>query len=594
MMRLNEASILSLSCTNITASSIISSGQLGAQYIELSSTTPFIDFHYNGSAADYTSRIIESASGVLSINSVKLSNNTVTATTFTGALKGNADTATILQTTRTLTIGNTGKSFNGGGNVSWTIAEIGALPVAGGTMNGTITFASIGNSGSSAAISWNGSTDGADIYYRVDSSDAGRLVFNMRDDANTYFCFAYNGTDIATINMSGHYSGTAATAAKLGRNGAVGTPMTFNWSGQDGQPSWLWGGNDGTNMYVYNPSNFSVSYANSAGSTTWLNENKSLTYGANGLQYFNLSMSASDAAGANNSPTADWYHVIRMNHANGNGYYTDLAFCFHSDIMAFKRVASGGSSGWKTIIHSGNYTSYCAPASHSHSYLPLSGGTCSGEISTTSQNGFRIKAGNYGVFLRNDGSSTYILLTNSGDTSGSWNSLRPFAIANASGAVSMGHGLTVTGTISGTKVVNAVWNDYAEYFERGEETEVGDIVALDLSSSEERYVKALNGDIVAGVHSDSYGHIIGGKELPEGYSGTFEEYNDPKFIPVGLKGRVKCKVIGNIKKGDRIYASDIAGVGETRNEKSHEDSFLGYACEDYNGDKIGIVKVLLK
>jgi hypothetical protein len=41
--------------------------------------------------------------------------------------------------------------------------------------------------------------------------------------------------------------------------------MTFNWSGQAGQPSWLWGGNDGANMYVYNPSNFSVSYAATAG-----------------------------------------------------------------------------------------------------------------------------------------------------------------------------------------------------------------------------------------------------------------------------------------------------------------------------------------
>ena len=28
-----------------------------------------------------------------------------------------------------------------------------------------------------------------------------------------------------------------------------------------GQPTWLWGGNDGTNMYVYNPANFSVNYA---------------------------------------------------------------------------------------------------------------------------------------------------------------------------------------------------------------------------------------------------------------------------------------------------------------------------------------------
>lgn len=40
----------------------------------------------------------------------------------------------------------------------------------------------------------------------------------------------------------------------------------FNWAGQSGQPDWVWGGNDSANQYVYNPSNFSVSYAKSAGS----------------------------------------------------------------------------------------------------------------------------------------------------------------------------------------------------------------------------------------------------------------------------------------------------------------------------------------
>ena len=39
---------------------------------------------------------------------------------------GNVATATALQTARTLTIGSTGKSFNGSVNVSWTLAEIGA------------------------------------------------------------------------------------------------------------------------------------------------------------------------------------------------------------------------------------------------------------------------------------------------------------------------------------------------------------------------------------------------------------------------------------------------------------------------------------
>lgn len=43
--------------------------------------------------------------------------------------------------------------------------------------------------------------------------------------------------------------------------------MKFHWSGQKGQPTWLWGGNDSGDMYVYNPSNFNVNYANSAGTT---------------------------------------------------------------------------------------------------------------------------------------------------------------------------------------------------------------------------------------------------------------------------------------------------------------------------------------
>lgn len=40
----------------------------------------------------------------------------------------------------------------------------------------------------------------------------------------------------------------------------------FYYDGQVGQPTWLWGTNDGSSTRVYNPANFSVNYANSAGS----------------------------------------------------------------------------------------------------------------------------------------------------------------------------------------------------------------------------------------------------------------------------------------------------------------------------------------
>lgn len=45
-----------------------------------------------------------------------------------------------------------------------------------------------------------------------------------------------------------------------------GAAINFMWSGQPGQPSWLFGANEpGTDILVYNPANFSVNYANS----TW-------------------------------------------------------------------------------------------------------------------------------------------------------------------------------------------------------------------------------------------------------------------------------------------------------------------------------------
>lgn len=61
-------------------------------------------------------------------------------------------------------------------------------------------------------------------------------------------------------------SGFNGTATKLARDGNLANPMTFNWSGKDGQPTWLWGGEDGSNMYVYNPSKFNVNSAKTAAS----------------------------------------------------------------------------------------------------------------------------------------------------------------------------------------------------------------------------------------------------------------------------------------------------------------------------------------
>ena len=87
-----------------------------------------------------------------------------------------------------------------------------------------IIFPDIGNAATSGKISWNGSTDGADIYYQTTTSDQGNLVLNVRDDNNCYIRLALNGTfksyfDVANSYWSGssynsdHLSGKSANVS---------------------------------------------------------------------------------------------------------------------------------------------------------------------------------------------------------------------------------------------------------------------------------------------------------------------------------------------------------------------------------------------
>lgn len=116
----------------------------------------YIDFHSsNAGTTDFDARIECTGTNAFSFGGA-----TVSATTFSGALSGNATTATTLATVRTingtsfngsaniltaswgtartLTIGSTGKSVDGSAAVSWTLAEIGALSLVGGTTSGNI------------------------------------------------------------------------------------------------------------------------------------------------------------------------------------------------------------------------------------------------------------------------------------------------------------------------------------------------------------------------------------------------------------------------------------------------------------------------
>ena len=82
----------------------------------------------------------------------------------------------------------------------------------------------------------------------------------------------------------------------------------------------------------------------------YLKQNASLVFGRSELQYFNQYTGVTSGAKNNANPTTDWYHILRMNHANNSGYFVDLAIPFNNNRIQFRRIVSGSDNGWRRVI----------------------------------------------------------------------------------------------------------------------------------------------------------------------------------------------------------------------------------------------------
>ena len=158
-----------------------------------------------------------------------------------------------------------------------------SVNITGGSVTG-ITDLAIADGGTGASNAADARAN-LDTPSRGGSGASGTWGISISGNAAT----ASNATNASYATSAG--SATNATnatnasyATNAGRaypNRSDGTGINFYWSGQSGQPTWLWGGTDGVNMYVYNPSNFNVSYANSAGSATNATNATNATYAEN-------------------------------------------------------------------------------------------------------------------------------------------------------------------------------------------------------------------------------------------------------------------------------------------------------------------------
>ena len=325
---------------------------------------------------------------------------TACSTTLGVSITGNAATATKLQTARTIN----GTSFNGTTNIVtayWGTARTISL-------SGAVTGSASVNGSQNVTITTTyqfGSIDGRYV--------GGNKIANHGSSGKAYTADTYSSTFVNKAFVafaergSWAYVNNGYVSTDTGVNIPLAGTAIFQWGASDTNKTQLYitpYNNSGVSnpavneMLFYtsngsgytsawtrvlthrNYTNYTVTKTGGGASGTWgisitgnaatattaqyLASNSRMDYGWNGLNYFNIYGTAGTAVKANNTPTTAWWHILRFNHANSSGYYTDLAVPFNANSLYYKRVAAGALANgkWVRILDELNYTSYVNPA----------------------------------------------------------------------------------------------------------------------------------------------------------------------------------------------------------------------------------------
>lgn len=325
---------------------------------------------------------------------------TACSTTLGVSITGNAATATKLQTARTIN----GTSFDGTTNIVtayWGTARTISL-------SGAVTGSASVNGSQNVTITTTYQFGSIDGRYVGGNKTANHGSSGTAYTADTYSSTFVNKAFVAFAERgSWAYANNGYVSTDTGVNIPLAGTAIFQWGASDTNKTQLYitpYNNSGVSnpavneMLFYtsngsgytsawtrvlthrNYTNYTVTKTGGGASGTWgisitgnaatattaqyLASNSRMDYGWNGLNYFNINGTAGTAVKANNTPTTAWWHILRFNHANSSGYYTDLAVPFNANSLYYKRVAAGALANgkWVRILDELNYTSYVNPA----------------------------------------------------------------------------------------------------------------------------------------------------------------------------------------------------------------------------------------
>ncbi len=178
------------------------------------------------------------------------------------------------------------------------------------------------------------------------------------------------------------------------------------------------------------------------------------------------------------------------------------------------------------------------------------------------------------------GSPTWVAVTPQGGNA-TFNDLTvtgtTFTDTISTGASATPGSITGTWTLTPGSTLQATYADLAERFESDQAYDAGTVVEIG-GEKEITYVREDSSDRVFGVISNTAAYLMNSA------AGT-----NTSHPPVAVSGRVKVKVKGSVKKGDRLIS---AGNGVARSASTSEATAfntIGRALEDKNSSDVGTV-----
>lgn len=151
-----------------------------------------------------------------------------------------------------------------------------------------------------------------------------------------------------------------------------------------------------------------------------------------------------------------------------------------------------------------------------------------------------------------------------------------YALGSSAARFSSVYAVTFNGTAT-----SAMYADLAERYETDCELEPGDIVMLGGAKEITKTKTAFSTDVF-GVVSTSPAYMM-----------NSDAGGDDTHPYIALTGRVPAKVVGPVKKGQRLVSSDIEGVAVAVDLSDITSSFvvIGRALENKDTDGIGLVEI---